>query len=156
MSQIPFLLRALKILGPEEMLKLTEVLQVKQVPLKMAAGGELIEWDEVSEKPSVKPTVTDAKILNFPKKSINELVALKANVHEPAGEEKPINLLASEFILCQRDITKEAGGNDQKLNAFKGYKKSTEMYLVKSAVIKGKDKIRFAETNGILINKKQA
>jgi hypothetical protein len=156
MSQTPFVLKALKILGPEEMLKLTEVLQVEQVPLKMAAGEELIVWDEVSEKPSVKAAETEAKILPFPKKSIHDLIPLEEESPEDEGEQGPTNLLTSELILWQREITKEAGGNNQKLNAFKGYKKSTEMYVVKSADIDGKDKIRFAETNGILINKKQA
>ena len=42
------------------------------------------------------------------------------------------------------------------MDAFKGYRKSTEMYVVKTPTHEGKDKIRFASTNGVLVNKKQA
>ena len=44
----------------------------------------------------------------------------------------------------------------QKKDAFKGYEKSTEMYVVKTTTHDGKDKLRFAATDGVLINKKQA
>jgi len=37
-----------------------------------------------------------------------------------------------------------------------GYKKSADMYVVKTTEVDGKEKIRIASTRGVLIDKKQA
>ena len=159
MSKSSFVIRALRILGLEEMLKLSEVLQVRQVPLKKAAGAELVAWDDAVEevatsKPS--PVQQDAQVLPFPKRSIREIEPQvepeKAGEVESQGE----TLLSSDIVLWQRELTRQTGDNVQKLDAFKGYRKSTEMYVVKTQDFEGKSKIRFASTNGVLINKKQA
>ena len=156
MSKTPFVLRALKILGLEEMLKLSEVLHVKQVPLKKAAGEDLIVWDDA---PTIAPKIQkqeDAKVLNFPKKTINDLAPMPEASPETDDDKDRPNFLTSDLVLWQREIAKSTGDNVQKLDAFKGYKKSTEMYVVKTPTPEGKDKIRFASTNGVLVNKKQA
>jgi hypothetical protein len=156
LSDTSFVLRALKILGLEDMQKLSAVLHVKQVPLKKAAGGELIVWDETEEKPA-KPAhrQEEAKILNFPKKTITDLAPMpeEANATE---EGEPVSLIHSDVVLWQREISRQSGEVVQKQDAFKGYQKSTEMYVVKTPTPEGKDRIRFAATNGILVNKKQA
>lgn len=149
-----FVLRALRILGLEEMLKLSEVLLEKQVPLKKAAGEELIAWDDAADKRPQRPVPQqDAKVLEFPKKKINELEALKEEVE---GAEETAEVMGTDLMLWQREITKQADVNILKREALKGYKKATEMYVVKTSTREGKDKIRFASTNGVLINKKQA
>lgn len=153
-----FVLRALTILGLEEMLKLSEVLHVKQAPLKKAAGEELIVWDDAPETAVKSPPrkhKEEGKVLSFPKQTVRELAPLQEEVEEVQEEETP-NFLTSDLILWQREITRQTGDNIQKMDAFKGYKKSTEMYVVKTPSVEGKDKIRFASTNGVLVNKKQA
>lgn len=161
LAQSSYVLRALKILGLEEMLKLSEVLHVKQVPLKKAAGEELIVWDDAVE-PQASPPSRDrskdkeeGKVLAFPKKTINDLAPLSEDP-PPSEEEEAPSFLSSDLVLWQREIAKHTGDNIHRLDAFKGYKKSTEMYVVKTPGPEGKDKIRFASTNGVLINKKQA
>jgi hypothetical protein len=158
LAKTSFVFQALKILGLEEMLNLSEILHAKQVPLKRAAGEELISWDEPFEKSAGKKFSRhdgDAKILEFPKKSINDLVPLP-EANPDADEQNVPNLLNSELILWQREIAKSSEETDKKANAFKGYKKASEMYVVKTPTAEGKDRIRFASTNGVLINKKQA
>lgn len=158
-SKSTFVLRALKILGLDEMLKLSQVLHVKQVPLKKAAGEELIVWDDApSEVPSTssKKVEPEGKVLSFPKKTIQDLTPMpEENPEQDDDKERP-NFLTSDMVLWQREIAKSSGENVHKLDAFKGYKKSTEMYVVKTPTPEGKDKIRFASTNGVLVNKKQA
>lgn len=155
MSKSTFVLRALKILGLEEMLKLSQVLHVKQVPLKKAAGEDLIVWDDAPTISPKKSPQEEAKVLSFPKKTIHDLAPMPEEVPEQDDKDRP-NFLTSDMVLWQREIAKTNGENVHKLDAFKGYKKSTEMYVVKTPTPEGKDKIRFASTNGVLVNKKQA
>ncbi|WP_408098248.1 hypothetical protein ACJVC5_04865 [Peredibacter sp. HCB2-198] len=168
MAKSSFVLRALKILGLEEMLKLSEVLHVKQAPLKKAAGEELIVWDEEPVQKPVKRTVsaptsgpqerevTEARVLNFPKKSIADLAPQVEEERPEDAKTEDSTFLSSEVVLWQREIARSTETAVHKLDAFKGYHKATEMYVVKTPTVDGKDKIRFAETNGVLINKKQA
>lgn len=156
MSKSSFVLRALKILGLEEMLKLSEVLHVKQVPLKKAAGDDLV-WD--STEPIQRPQrrihrEEEAKVLEFPKKTIKDLAPVPEPVEAKDGDSP--NLLDTDIVLWQREISRQTGDTFHRMDAFKGYRKSTEMYVVKTADVEGKDKIRFASTNGVLVNKKQA
>lgn len=157
MSKSSFVLNALKILGLDEMLKLSEVLHVKQVPLKKAAGEDLVVWDdtETIHQPQKRTRVEEeAKVLQFPKKTIADLAPVPEAVEGVEGDS--INLLNTEIMLWQREISRQTGDTFHKQDAFKGYKKSTEMYVVKTSDLDGKDKIRFASTNGVLVNKKQA
>lgn len=156
MAKSTFVLRALKILGLPEIHKLAEVLQVKQVPLKKAAGEELIIWDDAEKVAPKKYQKAEAegKVLAFPKQTINDLRPLEEETPE-SNEDTP-DFLSSDLVLWQREISRQTGGTVHKLDAFKGYKKATEIYVVKTPDHDGKDKIRFASTNGVLVNKKQA
>jgi len=64
--------------------------------------------------------------------------------------------MTADVLLWQRELAKHTDESIQKKKAFKGYKKSTEMYSVKTSTPEGKDKIRFASINGVLVDKKQA
>lgn len=150
MTKTPFVFHALSLLGLEEILKLAEVHQTKKVALKKAAGGELISWDEPVAAPPKKVQPEEAKVLIFPKTP-----QIEEEKSEIPDSEKP-HLVTSDVLLWQREMTKDSDSSIQKLDAFKGYKRSTEMYVVKSSTIDGKDKIRFASTEGILVDKKQA
>jgi len=167
LAKTSYVLRALTILGLEEMLKLSEVLSVKQVPFKKVAGEELIVWnddDPLPDRPSGQAD-EDAKILVFTKqKNVNEVASsydlnpAKAEEKEKKGREDETvpHVITSDLILWQREMSRESGEAIQKLGAVKGYQRSNEMYVVKSLTPEGKEKIRFATTNGILVNKKQA
>jgi hypothetical protein len=64
--------------------------------------------------------------------------------------------MSSEVILIQREISRETTNEVHKTAAKSSYSKASEMYVVKSQSLDGKENIRFASTNGVLINKKQA
>ena len=150
MTKTPFVFHALSLLGLEEILKLSEVVQAKKTFMKKAAGEELISWEEPEVPIVQKISPPEARVLPFPKKF--EKVPLEEIPEDPTQP----HIETSELVLWQRELTKEADVSIQKLDAFKGYKKSTEMYVVKTAGLDGKDKIRFASTDGILVDKKQA
>jgi hypothetical protein len=139
-------LRALKILRFEDILKLSEMLSLKR-PLKKAAGGENIVWDDAPSPPK-----EEAQVLSFARP---ERPAAEAEEQKPSAEEAPSGLTPSEFILLQRNLGKSSEEQLQKLEALKGYQKFTDMYVVKPEKTSGNEKIRFAATQGVLINKKQ-
>ncbi len=134
---------------------------MNKVPLKKAAGEELFVWDDAPsiELPKASSGATEAKVLPFGKSKspfITQEDIDEAKAIEAKKQEESSTLLTSELVLWQREIAKDSGEAIQKLDAFKGYQKSTEMYVVKTQTPEGKEKIRFANTNGILVNKKQA
>jgi hypothetical protein len=144
------------ILGPEEILKLAHVLHREEVGFKKASGDDIVFWKQnkapakKKEEPAMK---TEAKILHFnrPTPQIEE----KQETEEESNPDD-VRLLSSDVILLQREISKETTQETHKAGARSGYQKATEMYVVKSQSLDGKEKIRFASTNGVLINKKQA
>lgn len=157
MAKTNFALKALRILGLEEVLKLSEILQEKQVPLKKVAGGDVVSWnDAVDKKPlRTKPEPESAKILEFPKKA-KDLEPYQAELtgHDPA--ETPILDGVIDPVLWQREMSRNNSNVISQVQALNGYKKATEMYVVKIPTPEGKAKITFAATAGVLVNKKQA
>lgn len=155
-----FVLRALRVFGLEEMLNLAEARRVKNTLMKKAAGEELVVWDDVAEpvsKSKPHPPEVNDNVLPFQKKtSVYEVEALPDPSLKDSSGEGESSLLSSDFILWQRELTKDSGAPLAKKEAVKGYSKATEMYVVKTPDIEGKEKIRFASTNGVLVNKKQA
>ena len=151
MKNPSYVLQALKILGPEEMSELSQ-LGHQENHLKKAAGAEFIVRDEADHKTSNKALKQDARVLEFPKIEPRE-----PSVEHPKNkEEQPVShILTADSMLWQRELSKQTGDKVHKLDAFRGYEKSTEMYIVKTPTDDGKDKIRFASTNGVLVNKKQ-
>ncbi len=157
MTKSNFALKALRILGLEEVLKLSEILHERQVPLKKVAGDDFVGWnDSVGKKTPGKVVEPEpAKILAFPKKArdlepYQEPVAEASEVERTSGEE------LDDSHLWQREINRSSTQILSKMNAFHGYKKASEMYVVKTSTPEGKDKITFASTAGVLVNKKQA
>jgi hypothetical protein len=157
MKKPAFVLQALNILSLETILKLTKVLRLKHGLLNKAAGEELISW----EQDTAAAPQPEGKVLQMGNRSKSGLAPLEVppsdeEVKKKKEEEDKPNLLTSDVILWQREITRETGEAVHKMDAVKGYQKATEMYVVKSKTEEGKEKIRFASTDGILINKKQA
>jgi hypothetical protein len=157
-----YVLKALRILGLEEILKLSKAAFAKPVFMKRAAGEDLIVWSDASEgaNKAEDPTENIGTVLPFKKQqsgSTSFSEPLSQNEKSPTHlEEAPCNIHSSEFMLWNREQTKTASSPVLKKEAAKEYAKSTEMYVVKTSTIEGKDKIRFANTNGVLVNKKQA
>ncbi len=151
----PYVLRALCILGPEEILKLAHVLNREEVSFKKASGDDVIFWKQeitAAKKREARPE-TEAKILQF-KRPTPVVEEASQNVSEETSPE--LKILSSEVILIQREISRETSTEVHKSAAKSGYSKASEMYVVKSKTLDGKQNIRFASTNGVLINKKQA
>lgn len=151
----PYVLRALSILGPEEILKLAHVLHREEATFQRASGDDIVSWKDQKPAPrkkELKPQ-TEAKILHFTKPT-PQLEEKAVEVEEASSDDAQI--LSAEVILIQREISRETSTERHKVSAKSGYQKATEMYVVKSQSLDGKEKIRFASTNGVLVNKKQA
>jgi len=150
-----FVLEALGILGLEEILKLSSVLLEKKVPLKRAAGENLVilSDDAQARRRSKKE---DDNLLSFssPQKS-----AVQKDQHkeeDPRINQGESPYIESDLHLWQREVSKDNDGPSKNLEAFKGYKESTQLYVVKQESTDGKNKLKFASTNGVLVDKKQA
>jgi hypothetical protein len=150
----PYVLRALCILGPEEILKLAHVLHREEVSFQRASGDDIVSWKDRGPLPKRKESKpqNEAKILHFTKPTPH----IEEKPVEQSDDAEDSQILSSEVILLQREITRGSSSDRDKASAKSGYQKATEMYVVKSQTLDGKEKIRFASTNGILINKKQA
>ncbi len=157
-----FVLNALRIIGLEEILKLSQMALIKPVMLKKAAGEDLVVWDDASGPEHHKTADSDpvlAKVLPFPKpitefaQTLESMVA--PNEHKKP-DEAPINIQPTELMLWGRELGKDLLDPALKKNGAKEYAKSADIYVVKTTAIEGKDKFRFAATNGVLVNKKQA
>lgn len=161
-----YVLKALKILRLEEILKLTTAIHTKSGLLKKAAGQELISWDDASSGEETQQETTgsqtihqkSADVLPFvrPVESPTPKTAEPSQTSQEAGHDQNLAVVSSDFMLWQRELSKDVNTPLQNKQAVKGYAKSTEMYEVKTITPEGKDKIRFASTQGVLINKKQA
>lgn len=155
-----YVLRALRIFGLEEMLKLSQSALVKPVLMKKAAGEDLVVWDDASETAGqIKAQEENlATVLPF-KKNLADFTKIQETEIDPSKvtpQESTPNLHSSEYMLWNREMTKESGVPVLKKDAVKEYARSAEMYVVKTATVEGKEKIRFASTNGVLVDKKQA
>lgn len=155
MSKTPFVLQALQILGPEEMLKLSEVIHVKKVPLKKVAGEDLVVWDEEELKTKKEAVQEEAKLLLFtPPQS-----PPAPEVSPPSPELKPLDGEApteSDLHIWHREMNKQFSEKAHQQEAARGYKKTNEIYAIKTKDETGKTQVRYASTEGVLINKKQA
>lgn len=151
----PYVLRALCILGPEEILKLAHVLNREEVTFKKASGDDVVVWKQekvLPKKEDVGPR-TESKVLQFSRPSP---VIEEKQEKSAEGPSDDSQIMSSEVILIQREIARETSSEGHKAAAKSGYSRANEMYIVKSQSLDGKEKIRFASTNGVLIDKKQA
>ena len=158
-----YVLKALKILRLEEILKLTTAIQAKSGLLKKAAGQELISWDDASSAeeapqqttPLQGPLQKSADVLPFirPAESPTPKTAESPQTTLESDHDQNLAVISSDFMLWQRELSKDVNTPLLNKQAVKGYAKSTEMYEVKTITPEGKDKIRFASTQGVLVNK---
>ncbi len=154
-----YVLKALRIFGLEEMLKLSQSALVKPVILKKAAGEDLVFWSDAPDEDVVPLSIqeTPGKVLPFKKnfRPTIEEETLDKKAKDEASEGDANHIVTTEFVLLNREMAKESDVSAKK-DAVKGYARATEMYVVKTSNIEGTESIRFASTNGVLVNKKQA
>jgi hypothetical protein len=155
-EQVPksYVLSALRVFGQEQILKLSRIVNSSTSIFKKVAGDELVAWNNAPEESTSDPLKSELSdnVLPFrpAKNDVPESVEL------PSESKESSDFSSSDFIMWQRELSRGTGNSQQKIEAVKGYSKATEMYVVKTPTIEGKDKIRFASTNGVLVNKKQA
>lgn len=158
-----FVLQALKIFSLDEILRLSQALKVKSSLMKKAAGQELIFWSDASEDQQTEAnpiSSEEAKILPFRQntpsgQNESQLIPLKSPNPIETSDPSIIGLISNELLFL-KEITKNPDNPALKKEAIEGYLKVTDIYVVKTSTNDGKDKIRFASTQGVLINKKQA
>lgn len=158
-------LKAFSLIGPEEILKLSSVLGVAQV-VKKVAGDSFVQWDDASEQ--IKTEKPAAKVLKFPKpappaqlhqqqaQAIAEQPHQEEKEQKEEGEESDSTLLTAEMSLLHRKVSRDAEESLQKMSARNCYKKTGEVLMVKTRRLDGKEKIHFASTQGVLVDKKSA
>lgn len=157
-----YVLKALRILGLEEILKLSKAAFVKPALMKKAAGEDLIIWSDASnnKEPQASEEEPMGTVLPFRKHASDFNKFSEAELDSSKNKDKSVdvagNIQSTEFMLWNREQPKDSNSAVSKKEAAKEYAKSTEMYVVKTATVEGKEKIRFANTNGVLVDKKQA
>lgn len=154
MNKNHYVLQALKILGLEEILKLATILKSPHLTLKKVVGEDVIVWEGPEQPAPKSDPEADSKVLLFqPRDFKDEIKEVEEGADKVEGTAE--HFTPAELMLWQKELTKESDVALQKQDAFKGYKKSAELYVVKSD-LNGKEKMRVAATQGVLVNKKQA
>lgn len=150
------ILKILRLFSLEEMLKMVQGVRTNQISLKKAAGEELISFEPEfkSPKKETKKNLSEAKVLPFPT-SKNPISPIEKTDPLPEPPSDAPQFYSTEDVLWQRELARDSFLPIHRLEALKGYKQITEVYLVKAPDSEGKEKIRFASTNGVLVNKKQ-
>lgn len=155
-------LQAFSIIGPEEILNLSRIL-LKKTQLKKAAGDDLVFWDDAagpeSSLPTPAPSPPPGKVLKFPDTQAAVSAyqqQIKASPPKAETPEEPSNLTTGEISILHREISREAEASIQRLGAKEGYKKNGSALIVKTKQDNGKEKLHFASTNGVLVDKKSA
>lgn len=164
MAKKPFVLSCLRILGLEEMLKLSDVVHTRSIPLKQVSGGGFAVGDAPEEKPRNEPKkekkeAKEAKVIPFPSKEPAKKEVPEEN-HSKSTTNGPLDLpggfLASEEILNQLERAKEMKEANLRHRAIEEYRQGQNTHIVKSKNDEGKTEIRFAKTKGVLIDRKLA
>jgi hypothetical protein len=157
-------LKALRIFSLEEMLSLSQAANIKPVLMKKAAGEDLLAWTDAPsvavERHAKGSEERQGVVLPFKSKvtdssKISESAPVVGDTEQGQGE-LPSSLFSTESMLWSKELSRDSSAPTLKKDAAKEYARSAEMYVVKTTTIEGKDKIRFASTNGVLVDKKQA
>lgn len=152
-------LSILKLLTPAGLSRLAGIGSVKLKP-KMAAGAELLVWDE-EEAP-----VKEARVLDFPTSGKNALgqIGILSAAEQQAMQAAAIAAAKksesseTDFIIGEREKFKDTEDKLSKQNGLASYQKSSDMALFRVTVTdaKGKERSQLTSSQGVLVNKKQA
>lgn len=156
MARKSSILKTFNLLGPSEILKIAQVLGEWTPALKKVAGDDLVVWDDASVHPSSKENV-EAKVIPFPERKTESREAPMEPLREaPEGQPDSTPIYSTESVLMSREMSHRVQENMTKLKAKKGYQGSSEILMLKSKDLSGKNKTVFASTKGILVDKKLA
>lgn len=150
------ILEALCLYDQEKILDLCKILLEKKIPLKKAAGEDIL-----FSSPSTGKSPIGGAFEKSQQKKIERqlfLVPSEEEVKEKKKkkkEEEEDFRLNSELIMWQREASKEIETIMKKTDAVKGYKQNNQLYVVKKETKKGESKLKFASTHGVLVDKKQ-
>ena len=121
----------------------------KAVNLPMAAGAESFsQWDapRQEKQPVAPPSSGEAKVLQFPKRE------------QPNNNSPPATMSAEDSemdFFHNREMFKRREEHIHQKDGVGLYKRITEAHIFRSSKDQG-SKLKFAHTNGVLINKKQS
>ncbi len=157
-----FVLAVLRLLTPADLGKLTESFKSAQAASRMAAGAELLVWEE-----SPSSARTEGRILDFPSPAVTDPLAQLgvASAAENArrakaaqDEEEMSRPTDGDFLLEERGRFRESEERIFKQNGLASYQRSSDLRLfrVTETDEKGKEKTRLTSPQGVLINRKQA
>jgi hypothetical protein len=152
-SKKSFVLEALSLYDLEKIYDLGSVLLERKVPLKKASGEQVVFSSESGAK---KRASSESSNNN---ETPNILPFKKSSQEDNQTKKKPEEVdprLNTELMMWQREASRELGENIKKSEAFSGYKQSNQLYVVKQESSEGKNKLKFASTFGVLVDKKQA
>lgn len=149
------------------MLKLSDVVHTRSIPLKQVSGGSFAVSDAPEERPRNEPKKQkkegkDAKVIPFPSK--DQLIKESSEKNGSPPEVSlntsvlvsPQEFLASEEILSQLEVAREMKEFSQKQRAIEEYRQGQNTHIVRSKNEEGKTEVRFAKTKGVLIDRKLA
>ncbi len=157
-----FVLKALRIFSLDEMLKLSEAAKINSSEFKKAAGDDSVDWPAPSQGvDSLRQDLfsrlpQEAEIIPFKRPSVPPEKVEDKKPQKTMNEKGSETLSATDFLLWQRELSRDCHSSHVKKEAMKGYSKIAEMYVVKTNQEGETDKIRFASTNGVLVDKKQS
>jgi len=151
LSKKSFVLKALYIYDLDDVLQLCSILLEKKVPLNRAVGDGFETMGSNMGTRSAKKTTKADNIASL------KLVDLDARKKEKEEQERKEfdTKLNSELLLWQREASKAPGDSIKRVDAANGYKQSSQLYVVKQETSDGKNKLKFASTRGVLVDKKQ-
>ena len=139
-------LKILRLMSQDDVRQMTASHQVqKAVNLPMAAGAEGIsQWETPrQEKPRVGP---ENNVLSFPRRGPDPESPRVPEESQEASSEVELHMHRDMFKIRDEQLLQKEG--------VKLYKQSTEVHMYRASKEKG-SKLKFAHTNGVLINKKQ-
>ncbi len=139
-------LKILRLMSQDDVRQMTGSQYIqKAVNLPMAAGAEgFSQWDN---PPQEKPRPESKNnVLSFPKREVDPESHPAPEEAQEASPEVELHLHRDMFKIRDEHLLQKEG--------VKLYKQSAEVHMYRASKEKG-SKLKFAHTNGVLINKKQ-
>lgn len=137
-------LKILCLMSLEDVHRMTASNEVqKAISLPMAAGAEHSQWEPApkANRPVAEPS---GNVLRFPQK---DPPAQAPPLNSEEFSEIDLHLQRSQFKMRDENLLKKEGA--------RLYRQSTENHMFRAQDEKG-SKLKFAHTQGVLVNKKQA
>ncbi len=144
--------KTLRLMSLDDVRQMTASHEVqKAVDLPMAAGAEFTQWDAPPRKMPEKQKLQEkeaesfeGKVLHFPEKIKAPVTSTPKEAVE-GGEDE---------LELHREMFRVREDHHHMKDGVELYRKTTSAHMMRASKEKG-SKLKFASTNGVLINKKQ-